>query len=920
MRMTLAATALLAALGSTVAAALPKSSVPKLAFEKLTLANGAQVILHVDRKLPVVHVNLWYHVGSKNEEKGRTGFAHLFEHMMLQGSKNNPDDYFTFMARIGAKGGRDSNGTTDEDRTNYFSTGPAESLELMLWAHADLLATLADSLTQQKLDNQREVVRNERRQSYDNQPYGRWSILLSETLYPEGHPYRWPVIGSHADLQAATLEDVKTFFRTYYTPNNLSLVVSGDFDPAEAKKLVEKHFGSIAPGPALARPRHWIPRLDGEKVVEVNDRVTQDRVYLGYPAPAIGDDGEAALTLGARILGEGLRSRLGKALVYDTKLCSDVNAQYFPGEIAGVFVVTATLRPGSKIADAEAIISRELGRLAKQGPTATELKAARSRELTATISGLQTLGAFGGKSDILNYYNTFFGDPAHFEKDIAEVEKVTPQDVRAATARWLDTPDRVVLRFHPEPSGKPSVAVDRSKAPELGKGGEFKGPTVASDKLPNGMEIMVVERRDLPLVAAALVSRAGSVLDPPGKEGLAYLTTVAMKLGAGKRSALGIEEELAQLGSRLGSETGRERASLGVEVLKTNLPAALDLLADLVIQPTFPAAEIERERANLVDAIARVENAPEVAFRLRDMLLFGREHPYGRPVIGYRKTAGSLTRSDLAAFHARSWKPDAAALLLVGDISLEEGKRLASQAFGGWSGKAPPAPAIPPPSPPARGKIAIVDRPDAAQTMILHLYNAPASRGEDYYAWRLANEVLGSGAWGRLYKNLRQDKGYAYGANGMVVLGAGPLGWGAAAPVQTDKTKESVVELIAELKGIAGAKAISTKELEDSRLAWIRNYPANFGTNGDVTFRIADLWTRRWPLTMMADEPAELRRATLPQVQAAAAKYAVPAEAGLLLVGDRAKIEPGIRSLKAGELLFLDVEGNPVAGSTAAKQ
>ncbi|MET0344618.1 MAG: pitrilysin family protein, partial [Polyangiales bacterium] len=304
------------------AAAAPEPAAPLLSFERFTLPNGMRVVLHVDRKLPLVHVNLWYHVGSKNEPPGRTGFAHLFEHLMLQGSKNAPEDYFTLMARIGARGGRDSNGTTSTDRTNYFATAPSGSLDYLLWVHADLLATFPEALTQQKLDNQREVVRNERRQGIDNAPYGRWHKLLLEQLFPARHPYSWPIIGSHEDLQAARLDDVRAFFATYYTPNNLSLVVSGDFDPEEARRLVEKHFAAIAPGPALDRPRFDLPRLDREKVIEVRDRVALERVFIAFPTPQIGGEGERELELTAGILTDGLSSRLTKTLVHERKLCT----------------------------------------------------------------------------------------------------------------------------------------------------------------------------------------------------------------------------------------------------------------------------------------------------------------------------------------------------------------------------------------------------------------------------------------------------------------------------------------------------------------------------------------------------------------------------------------------------------------------
>lgn len=290
-------------------------------FEKFVLDNGLQVILHVDRKLPIVHVNEWFHVGSKNEKPGRTGFAHLFEHEMFEGSKNAPGKYFSRAEQAGAnlsEGG--VNGTTNNDRTNYFITVPSGSLEYVLWLESDRLATLGEHLTKENLDAQRAVVKNERRQGLENQPYGRAFKLIVENLFPAGHPYSWPVIGSHEDLTAASLEDVQDFFRTYYTPNNLSLVVAGDFDPAEARRLVEKYFGNIPAGPPLDRPGRWIPSLSGEKVVEATDRVPQERVYMVWPTPPFYAPGDAELDLTSNILTDGLASRLQKILVYDRQM------------------------------------------------------------------------------------------------------------------------------------------------------------------------------------------------------------------------------------------------------------------------------------------------------------------------------------------------------------------------------------------------------------------------------------------------------------------------------------------------------------------------------------------------------------------------------------------------------------------------
>ncbi len=502
--------------------------VPEIAFEKYTLPNGLQVILHIDRKLPVVHVNQWFHVGSKNEEPRRTGFAHLFEHLMFQGSKNVPGEYFDIVETAGAnlkEGG--VNGTTDFDRTNYFATVPSGNLETLLWIESDRLTSLDEALTQEKLDNQRDVVKNERRQGLENTPYGRWFKLMSENLHPASHPYSHAVIGSHEDLTAATLEDAQNFFRTYYNPNNLSLVIAGDFDPTEAKRLVEKYFGAIPAGPALDRPKRWIPKLDSEHVIDVADRVPLERSYMVWPAPEFFGDDQQALDLASVILADGLSSRLNKALVYDRELCSDVGAFNAAFEISGAFVVIATARPGIGLAEIEEGVTKEIARLASNGPTAAEMTRAKTKTEAGYVQALQGLGGFGGKADRLNQYNTFLDDPGKFAEDLARTRAVTTGELRSAVSRWLDHRNRLVIRFHPETSSRETTAdLDRSVQPPLGADRPFLAPEVQSGRLDNGMEVLVVERRDLPMVSVTLATRAGTIADPAGKEGTATLTAI----------------------------------------------------------------------------------------------------------------------------------------------------------------------------------------------------------------------------------------------------------------------------------------------------------------------------------------------------------------------------------------------------------
>ena len=890
--------------------------VPKIEFEKYTLSNGLQVILHVDRKLPMVHVNNWYHVGSKNERFGRTGFAHLFEHMMFEGSKDANTKYLGFVEKAGAnlfEGG--VNGTTNEDRTNYFESVPSGSLEYVLWLESDRLATLTDVLTKEKLDNERDIVKNERRQGLENQPYGRAFMLITENVFPSGRPYAHTVIGSHEDLTAASVDDVKEFFHTYYTPNNLSLAITGDFDPAEAKRLIAKYYGSIPPGPALDRPKHWVPRLAAEKIIDVRDHVPQERTYFAWPSPAFFDPDDANLDLVSLILTDGLSSRLNKSLVYDKQICSDVVSFQGSSEIAGDFIIWVTARPGASLSEAERITGEEISRLAKEGPTAEELSRAKTKWEFQYVTGLERIGGFGGKADLLNTYNVFLGDPDKFAADVERHRTATSESIRLAAAKWLDTTNRVVIRFHPESFQADLQAnVDRSKQPELGADRPFLAPEVKSAKLDNGMQLYVVERKDLPKVAVRLATHAGSMADPQGKEGLASLTAQVMKRGTASRKALEIDDALGNLGTSLDSNARRETATLSLEVLKRNLAPALTVVADVAIHPSFPSDELERERQLRMAELSQEENEPgSISMRVSSMLLYGRNHPYGRATSGYPSTVEKLSREDLTRFHETYWTPGQSALILVGDISLTEATELAKHSFGDWKGAAPKMIDVPAPTPVGPGKVFLINRPDAAQTFVAEILPGPARSSPDYYSFTLANAVWGGAAGARLGMNLREDKGYSYGVFSGPAPGAKYTMWRASGGVQTNKTKESVVEFEKELKYIAGDKPITDKELVDAKHTRVRGYAQQFESMDRVAGQIQELWTFGLPMNELQREPDELEKASLTSVNAVAQDYAKPSGATLLLVGDLSKIEAGIRELNLGEIVLLDVEGNPAA-------
>ncbi|HUE83678.1 MAG TPA: pitrilysin family protein [Pyrinomonadaceae bacterium] len=896
---------------------------PKIEFEKYALPNGLQVILHVDRKLPVVHVNQWFHVGSKNERPGRSGFAHLFEHMMFQGSKNADKEYFEYVEAAGAnlfEGG--VNGTTSQDRTNYFATVPSGNLENLLWVESDRLATLPEALTKEKLDNQRDVVKNERRQGLENQPYGRWYKLVVENLYPARHPYQTDVIGVHEDLTAATLDDVKEFFRVYITPNNLSLVIAGDFDPAEAKRLVEKYFGTIPPGPPLDRPPKGLVRLDGEKIIEVNDRVPQQRTYFAWHTPAFFDPGDAELSLVATILTDGLSARLNKALIYDKQLASNVVAFQNGQQLAGNFMMWVTARPGSSLQQIEHIVTEEIARLAKEGPTQAELERAKTKWEFNFVTGLERIGGFGGKSDLLNQYNTFLGEPGKFDEDFSRFRGATSESVRSAVNTYLNTRNRVLVRFHPEPAGRESkIAIDRSKEPPLGGDRPFKAPEVKTARLENGLEIFVVERPELPKVSVSLATRAGSAADPGEKAGLAGLTARIARRGTKTKSALEIDNALGDLGTSIGWSVSREHANHSMEVLKRNLNPALDILADVARNPSFPESEFDREKKILLDSLSQQANNPNsVANRVAFMLAFGPDHPYGRPQLGLPGPVQSIQRDDLVKFHEAYWKPGSSALVFVGDVTLAEATQLVRQNFGSWTGGAAAAPNVPAPRPVGPGKVYLVDRQGAAQTVIAHVFPGPPRKSDDYYALKLADAVYGGGFGTRLNLNLREDKGYSYGVFSFPVHFSKGGAWVASGGVQTDKTKESVIEFVKEHKYIAGEKPISEKEITTARLGRVRGYAQQFEANLRIASQVVDLWSAGLPMTELQREPTELERTTLAAANAAAQKYAAAAGASLLLVGDLSTIEPLVRQLNLGEVVILDVEGRPAGKESAVKQ
>jgi zinc protease len=675
-------------------AAQSPTDIPRLEFEKYTLPNGLEVILRQDRRLPVVAVNLWYHVGPANEEPGRTGFAHLFEHMMFQGSKHVPSDgHFQLLEAAGATG---LNGTTDYDRTNYFETVPANQLALALWLESDRMGYLLEKVDQPALSNQQDVVRNERRQSVENQPYGLAEETLVQTLFPPGHPYYGNVIGSHEDIQAVRLDDVNRFFRQYYAPNNASLAVVGDIDVAETKKLVEKYFGTLRRGPAVPPIKADTPRITAERRRVVPSRVELPRVYMTWLTPRIFQAGDADAVIASDVLGGGRASRLYKKLVYDKQIAQNVVAFQESLTLGSMFRIQATARPGHTAEELERAIDEELAALRAAPPTAAEIERARNTIETGIIGGLERLGGFGGVADRLNMYNHYLGTPGFLEKDIQRYRSVTPASVHAFAREHLTTTARVVIHAvsgQPQPTAQTPTPSAPQAAAQSGEGGQSinadepwrtevppPGPprplqvaTPASAVLSNGLTLILSERRGLPIVSANLVLKTGSDANPADRPGLANFVAAMLDEGTATRSALQIADEVAQLGASLTTGSSTDATTISGRSLSKNVAATLNLLADITLHPSFPADEIERQRASRLAQLVQQRDSPaQVAGQVMAAALYGPRHPYGYTELGTEVSNKTMARDEMAAFWRQHFVPNNAALVVAGDMSMNE--------------------------------------------------------------------------------------------------------------------------------------------------------------------------------------------------------------------------------------------------------
>ncbi len=893
--------------GATAAAGLSVD----IPFKKFVLANGLTLLVHEDHKVPIVAVNVWYHVGSKNEKPGKTGFAHLFEHLMFNGSEHFDDDYFQAPERTGAT---DLNGTTNEDRTNYFQNVPVAALDTVLWLESDRMGHLLGAVTQAKLDEQRGVVQNEKRQ-YENDPYRVDDELTPKATFPSGHPYSWTVIGSMEDLNAATLEDVHNWFKTYYGAANSVLSVAGDVDAETVRAKVERYFADIAPGPPVAQHELWIAKRSGVQRQTVRDRVPQARIYKIWNVPQWGSEEHTLLELAARVLGSGKTSRLYKRLVYQDQSATDVNVQIDAREIASQFRVEVTAKPGGDLAAVEKAMDEEMARFLAEGPNARELERVKTGSVAEFVRGIERIGGFGGKSDILAKNQVFLADPEHYKVALGRLQQAAPEQVRKTAQAWLA--DGVyALEVHPFPGYEAEKAgVDRSKMPAPGKPADPRFPPLKRGVLQSGMKVVLAERHAVPVVSFSLLVDAGYAADQLALPGTASLGMQMIDEGTKRRNALEISEQLDMLGADLNTGSNLDVSHVSLLALKSNLQASLDVVADVILNPSFPPEELERQRKEQRARIQaeKVQPVP-MALRVFPRLLYGTDHAYGNSFTGTgtEATVAKISRDDLVRFHQSWFKPNNATLVIVGDTTWDEIQPRIEELFRDWQKGDVPKKNVRPVDQQPAAKVYIVDRPGSIQSIVVAGHVAPPKGGPDEIAIETLNNVLGGLFTSRLNMNLREDKHWTYGAASFLPPARGPRPFLAFAPVQIDKTKEAMAEILKEMRDIRGARPITADELSKAQNQQTLALPGSWETSEAVAQAIAEIVSYSFPDDYYDQYPAKVRGLKLEEVEAVAKKMLHPDRLVWVVVGDRAKIEAGIRELDLGAVSFIDADGNPV--------
>ncbi|HKE46735.1 MAG TPA: pitrilysin family protein [Rhodanobacteraceae bacterium] len=933
----LAAFVLTAALAGTASATAPDTI--DIPFTRFTLPNGLTVVVSEDHKAPVVAVSVWYHIGSADEPDGKTGFAHLFEHLMFQGSENHKDEFFRPFELAGAT---DQNGTTWYDRTNYFETVPVTALDMALWMESDRMGHLLGAIGQKELDEQRGVVQNEKRQG-ENEPYGRVDERMSANAFPANHPYHHDTIGSMKDLDAASLADVKQWFSSNYGAANVTVALVGDITPDVAKAKMQEYFGDIPAGPPVPRQQPWAaPRTQSTRDT-MTDEVAQTRIYREWNTPWLGDADSAELDLAAAVLGGGKTSRLYERLVYKDKLVDDVSFEVQSFALASMAQLQADVKRGVEPAKVEAAIADEWARFLKEGPTDDELARVK---VSTRASFIRRLERVNGKASILAQGQLYRGDPGAYKADFARMDAATRGSVLASAKQWLSQGD-YTLTVTPAPKGATEDAKDEAEtvgraaiegrpAPVMPPKGDFtvmpssiardKGvpkvdafpdltfPKLQRGKLKNGIEVVLAERHTIPVIQMQMLFDAGYASDQGRGPGTSAFTMAMLDEGTTTLDSLEIARREERLGAEINAGSGLDTSSAGLSALSSQIVPSLALYADIVRNPAFRDDDLSRIRGQWLARIAQEKTQPRgLALRTLPPLLYGDGHAYAIPFTGSGNEAAikALTDKELRAYVHERLRPDNAKILVAGDTTLATIIPQLDAVFGDW--KAPATPLakknLGTVAAPKKPRVYLMDKPGAPQSLILAGVLAPSTKAKNDLEIQTMSGAFGGAFTSRLNMNLREDKHWAYGAFSFLVNALGQRPFMLYAPVQTDKTAESAAELLRESKDVIGPKPLTSEEIDKIKVGDVRSMPGEYQTTGAVLGAMNGIVVYDRPDNYVETLKPRIEAQTDAGVQAAATEIIKPDAFTWVIVGDLKKIEKPVRDLKLGDVKILDAEG-----------
>ncbi|MBI9017696.1 MAG: insulinase family protein [Phycisphaerae bacterium] len=879
-------------------------------YTKHVLDNGLTLLVHEDHKAPIVAYNVWYHVGSKNEKPGRTGFAHLFEHLMFNGSEHCNDDFFKPMKELGATG---LNGTTNQDRTNYFETVPLEALDAMLWMESDRMGFMTGAIDQAKLDEQRDVVQNEKRQ-YANMPYGLSWELVTKNTYPVGHPYSWTVIGEMEDLQAASLKDVHEWFNKYYGAANAVISIAGDVDTKEIIQKVEEYFGNIPSGPPLVKHQSWIAKMTGTHRQKIQDRVPQTMLIMVWNVPEFKSKENTSLQLLSDIMGKGDASRLHNRLVREEQLATSISSRVGRDEIGGQFTVRVSLSPGADALQVEQIVKEEIRHFITAGPGKRELAIAKQAYKTGFLFGIEQVGGFNGKANILARNETFTGDAGFYKTRLNWVAGITGAELCQVAQQWL-TDGLYVLEV--EPFGKYSTTgkdVARDKRPDMKELSDVKFPTFQRASLANGLKVILVERHSVPLIRADLLIDAGIASDSFAADGIASLTMEMLKEGTTERAATDIICDLSLLGAKIQTSTSLDTSNVKMYMVAEHLAESMAIFSEVIQKPSFIDESFKRLQNQRLIAIEREKNNPgDTVMRLIGRLLYGKGHIYDRPLTGSGRAEAvkALTVDDIKNYYSQWLRPNNSTLIIVGDTTMDQIMPVLEDSLGKWAKADVPQKVIQKVSLPKESIIYLIDRPGSLQSNICTEQLVAEVSSPDNIALGMAVDIFGGSFVSRLNLNIREDKGWSYGARGRITSTDGQRVQYVSTSVQSDKTAAAMAEIYKEYQEIISDRPPTAKELADVAGSMLLTQAGRWETNESILGSLGQLVTDSLPDDYYDTLPAKVKAQSVQSVADAAQAHFYPDQLVWIVVGDLAQIEADIRKLDMGKVVVIDADGQP---------